>query len=966
MLRIRERNSGGRSLAEIVPEFDEPRLESIRLLHEASRIEHLLLLQHLYARASVRSRYPAVAGSLFEIARWEMTHLRDANRILVALGAHPSLDRPDFPLELGADTCPMELERLSRRSLAKYVFLVAPPGAMDPEGSDPELARDVLRELREAGAGERPTSPVGAVYRASIHRIGELHETGRQPQAESWIEILERIRRRHEEDHFDRFRSLFRGEFDGGLPHQSVWELGADDERYPSRPLPRNPSALRNATTMPEQAGRLGRIGNLAYWACLLLLEQAYREDAAPTPTLVATSTALMVGVLDPLAALLAENDHGLPFDAPRTGCLQPVESLRAAADLLEEAVALAADVAPADPFAGIALQLERTARATRDLAYARGTVVVVGAGPAGLAAAFALADRGVPVQLLEQARVVGGKVSSEEIGRDRLSVEHGVHGWWGAYRNFFAILERSGVRIEDAFVEAEGTTLVVEPGNFVEMRPLRVRLPSPLFLAAQLLRSGYTGGVTTLFRMLRFSIHVLAFRHGDDDTRYDGESLEDFLQRVGVPRLVRNFGYILPSEASAAAILSAFQFYVLPSQDALLPLWTRGLPNRVVFGPIVKAIEARAGRVQTSSSVGSFVIANGCVEAVEVQDVTLQAGRSGDKVLLCRVPEESIPEVGWKPVQNQGRTLAFVRRESDGGFGCFLSRCTHQGGELEFSADLQRFVCKTHGGMFDASGALAGGLPRDPLTPQPPPEKRGADLFVYGHRGIRTMPCSHAILATDLEAAKEILERSDGVPTDLLENIRQLETTPVLVVRMWFKRGTRLAGSPTAVTQACQLVDNYFHLNAIDRSYDREGEVMEIQGAREFDRWGGMSDPQIVDQVLQDLQGVGLLPASLPAPLHTEVMRHPRVFTKYAPGQAAFRPGVDSGVAGLYLAGDWTHADWSAWFMEHAVVSGLRAANAVLEARGLPPFEIRRLPREGLLLRVSRRLARVLRRLID
>ena len=44
--------------------------------------------------------------------------------------------------------------------------------------------------------------------------------------------------------------------------------------------------------------------------------------------------------------------------------------------------------------------------------------VVVIGGGLAGLTAAADLADRGVRVLLLEKRPVLGGKVSSWDIGR--------------------------------------------------------------------------------------------------------------------------------------------------------------------------------------------------------------------------------------------------------------------------------------------------------------------------------------------------------------------------------------------------------------------------------------------------------------------------------------------------------------------------------------------------------------------
>ena len=120
-------------------------------------------------------------------------------------------------------------------------------------------------------------------------------------------------------------------------------------------------------------------------------------------------------------------------------------------------------------------------------------------------------------------------------------------------------------------------------------------------------------------------------------------------------------------------------------------------------------------------------------------------------------------------------------------------------------------------------------------------------------------------------------------------------------------------------------------------------------------------SDDAILSLALQDLAVIH--PAYAPEHLrHFTVNRHRALFTRYGPGQNVFRPVAGEAPPGLALAGDWTRAPWSAWMMERAVISGLQAANAVLERRQLSPVEILRLSPESLFLRVSRALCLLLR----
>jgi uncharacterized protein with NAD-binding domain and iron-sulfur cluster len=66
-------------------------------------------------------------------------------------------------------------------------------------------------------------------------------------------------------------------------------------------------------------------------------------------------------------------------------------------------------------------------------------------------------------------------------------------------------------------------------------------------------------------------------------------------------------------------------------------------------------------------------------------------------------------------------------------------------------------------------------------------------------------------------------------------------------------------------------------------------------------------------------------------------------------PGVDRWRPGQQSTIEDLYLAGDWTRTDWPAT-MEGAVRSGYLAAEALLAASGQPRrFLQSDLPLEGL-----------------
>ena len=343
--------------ATIVRDFADPYLELLRLLREAAEIEHSLLVQYLYGAFSLKPAYEAVAGrgdpnahDLLGVAIQEMQHLRAVNRLLVALGAAPHLDRQDFPYEPDIYPFALNLEPLGRASLAKYVYTEAPGDALHFRAARTEDDFIFLQDLHEElGDGVRPNH-VGSLYGTVIEVLAEL---GRSPAGpplpdlERWTGELERIKGEGEVDHFRFFRDLFTGRHEGfgGVPQ--VWRLDADDPAYPAYRLPVNPTAYVGHPRQIEDpaALTLAWLGNLHYWAALAMLDYGYRDDRDAG---AAAAQACMLGPLWSLGRHLPRLGAGMPFDplgvgyAPgRTGR----DSLRFVVRLLREADRLARSV---------------------------------------------------------------------------------------------------------------------------------------------------------------------------------------------------------------------------------------------------------------------------------------------------------------------------------------------------------------------------------------------------------------------------------------------------------------------------------------------------------------------------------------------------------------------------------------------------------------------------------------------
>ncbi len=319
VLRLRREARAPGEKGQLVYEFKSPLLELVRLLREATEIEHALLVQYLYAAFSVKPQYrqgvvgnafPVTADNLLGVAIQEMDHLDEVNRLLVQLGASPNLIRQDFPYEPAIYPFAFNLEPMSRASLAKYVWTEAP-------ANEPFLAtlEPVLGALRP--------NHLGSLYATIIDELGKVIA---EPPADvgdlsGWPERLERIKGEGEHDHFAFFRSLFLGEHPGfaSAGVHNVWELANDDPNYPALDLQVNPTPFTGLpnTIGDEKAAAIAWLSDLQYWITLALLDIAYRHASARA---MAFAKSHMTGPLLALGNHLATLECGTPFDVLRVG----------------------------------------------------------------------------------------------------------------------------------------------------------------------------------------------------------------------------------------------------------------------------------------------------------------------------------------------------------------------------------------------------------------------------------------------------------------------------------------------------------------------------------------------------------------------------------------------------------------------------------------------------------------------
>lgn len=352
------KSAGLHAAGAVVRDFVDPYLELLRLLREAAEIEHALMLQYLYCAFSLKEPYADLAGygaadadTIIGVAIQEMQHLSAVNRLLVALGSCPHLDRQDFPYEPDIYPFVFEMEPLSRAALAKYVFVEGRPEIFDLSRATTAAELDFARRVRAEHASVEKSNHIGSLYLSVLDMLAEVAAEPGSPmsgaQADYWREELIRIMDEGEDDHYNFFKSVFEESHPVFAGTAGIWALPPSDPAYPAHQLARNPTAYIGHPNQigPLPALVLGWLGNLHYWIILSTLDYGYRtgDDAA-----AGAAMTQMMSCLWPIARALPRYRTGMPFDPLSMGYAlgaAPPQTRRVIASFGREAMGFAATV---------------------------------------------------------------------------------------------------------------------------------------------------------------------------------------------------------------------------------------------------------------------------------------------------------------------------------------------------------------------------------------------------------------------------------------------------------------------------------------------------------------------------------------------------------------------------------------------------------------------------------------------
>lgn len=268
-------------------------------------------------------------------------------------------------------------------------------------------------------------------------------------------------------------------------------------------------------------------------------------------------------------------------------------------------------------------------------------TAAVVGGGIAGLAAAAALAERGVQVTLFEASDRLGGRVASWPLDDGR-TMSRGFHAFFRQYYNLRALLRRVDpqlahlVPIDDYPLQRPDgmrdsfTGLATTPPWSVMQFVLR----SPAFTAKSLAKVNVPAAV-----------ELMRVKFPDTYSAYDGESAAAFLDRLRFPEEARALAlevfarsfFADPSHFGAGELVAMFHTYFMGSAEGLLFDVPDDDYDSVLWAPLGRYLEGLGVQVRT----GAHVEAIGIGQAASTVVVDGEANPA-DAVVLATDPRTS------------------------------------------------------------------------------------------------------------------------------------------------------------------------------------------------------------------------------------------------------------------------------------------------------------------------------------
>lgn len=228
--------------------------------------------------------------------------------------------------------------------------------------------------------------------------------------------------------------------------------------------------------------------------------------------------------------------------------------------------------------------------------------------------------------------------------------------------------------------------------------------------------------------------------------------------------------------------------------------------------------------------------------------------------------------------------------------------------------------------------------------------ERSGAGFAVLGEAYDAVVLASDVVGSRTIGAASSFIRDEQPALHAQLDKLRPGQ--PYAVLRIWTDRPFNPDLPVFIFIERAKLLDSvttYDRAEAESAAWAAEhgGSVIELHCYAIPDTVDAADEPAIRAQLLAEFEEY--FPEMRGCSIRYEHLQVRRDFTAFHMGMHRDRPSYQTGIPGLYLAGDWVKLPYPAMLMEAACMSGLLCANAIFQREGLREEPVFGVSRKGL-----------------